>query len=269
VTLLTLPEAALLGVVQGLTEFLPISSSAHLILARTVFGFDAGELNRAFDVACHLGTLVAVIAFFRADIAAMVRAIPSAFSAHPTTDGRRIWLIACATLPIVIVGVLMSDLIDVVRDNERATAWALMLGAGLLFVVERLGPRTGTDATLTPVGAFLIGVAQAMALVPGVSRSGATITAGMLLGMGRIASARFSFLMAVPAIAAAAAKEGLGLRDAALTAHDWQLFGVGLASSAVVGYLAVSVLLKYLVTHRLDVFAWYRIVIAIAILAWL
>jgi undecaprenyl-diphosphatase len=265
----TLVEAALLGVVQGITEFLPISSSAHLILARAVFGWDAGELNRAFDVACHLGTLVAVITFFRADLAAMVRALPGAFRTPVTPDARRIWLIAAATLPIVIVGVLFSDLIDVARDNARATAVAMLLGAGLLFLVERLGPRTGSESSLTMAGAVLVGMAQAVALIPGVSRSGASITAGMLLGLHRLSAARFSFLIGIPAIAAAGANEALQLRAVELTRHDWALFGVGVVSSAAVGYLAISVLLKFLVTHRLDVFGWYRIAVAIAILVWL
>jgi undecaprenyl-diphosphatase len=157
----------------------------------------------------------------------------------------------------------------VARDRDRATAVALLLGAGLLFLVERLGPRPGTEATLTFGGAVVVGMAQAVALVPGVSRSGATITAGMLLGMNRLAAARFSFLIGIPAIAAAAASEALGLRAVALTGHDWTLFGVGLVSSAGVGYLAVAFLLKFLVSHRLDAFAWYRIAVAMAILAWL
>jgi undecaprenyl-diphosphatase len=265
----TLFEAAILGVVQGLTEFLPVSSSAHLILARAVFGWDAGELGLAFDVACHLGTLFAVGAFFGRDIAALFRSVPSALSRRPSPDGRRLWLLAAAMLPVVFVGLTMSDYVDAARDQPRLTAAALIAGAGLLFLVERLGPREGTEATLTMPGAVVIGVAQAMALVPGVSRSGATITAGMLLGMSRLASARFTFLLSVPAIGAAAAREGLKLRHAVLTGHDWALFAVGLVTSAVVGYLAVGFLLKFLVNHRLDVFAWYRIVIGVAILAWL
>jgi undecaprenyl-diphosphatase len=262
-------EAALLGVVQGLTEFLPISSSAHLILARAVFGWDAGALNRPFDVACHLGTLVAVVTYFRADLAAMVRALPGAFSSAPGPDARRIWLIAAATVPIVIVGVAFSGLVDAARENERATAIALLAGAGLLFLVERLAPRTGTDATLSMGGAVLIGIAQALALQPGLSRSGATITAGMLLGLHRLSAARFAFLIGIPAIAAAGANEALGLREVTVTPDDWALFGVGVVSSAVVGYLAIAVLLKFLVSHRLDVFAWYRIAVAIAIFLWL
>ena len=266
---MTLFEAAILGVVQGLTEFLPVSSSAHLILARAVFGWDAGELNLAFDVACHLGTLVAVAAFFGGDIAALFRSIPSALSRRPSTDGRRLWLLAAAMLPVLIVGLTMSDYIDAVRDQPQLTAFALIAGAGLLFLIERLSPREGTEATLTMPGAIVIGAAQAMALVPGVSRSGATITAGMFLGMSRLASARFTFLLSVPAIGAAAVHAGLKLRQHAVTGDDWTLFAVGFVTSAVVGYLTVGFLLKFLVSHRLDVFAWYRIAIGVAILAFL
>lgn len=265
---MTLVEGAILGVVQGLTEFLPISSSAHLILARAVLGWDAGELDLAFDVACHLGTLVAVVAFFRGDITSMIRAIPGAVSRRPDADGRRIWLMAAAMLPIVIVALTLGDYLEIARGRPRLTAAALMAGAGFLFLVERLKLRTGTEDTLTLRGAIVIGVAQVMALVPGVSRSGATITAGMLLGLSRLASARFTFLLSVPAIGAAAAHAGLGLRDVVLSAHDWALFGVGFVTSGVVGYVAVSYLLKFLVSHRLDVFAWYRVVVALAIFAW-
>lgn len=261
---MSLFEAAVLGVVQGLTEFLPVSSSGHLILARWAFGWDAGALGLPFDVACHLGTLAAVVWFFRADLLAMARAVPGAFSPAPSADARRIWLIVAATIPVVIIGLTLKDYIDAVRD-PRVVAYTLILGAGLLFLVERLGPRTGTEATLTMTGAVLIGVAQACALVPGVSRSGATITAGMLLGMHRLAAARFAFVMSVPAIAAAGAKETLELRHVALSAADLQVFGVGFLTSAVVGYVTVNFLLKYLVSHKLDVFGWYRLAIAAAL----
>ncbi len=265
---MTLVEAAWLGVVQGLTEFLPVSSSAHLILVRAVFGWDAGALSLPFDVACHVGTLVAVVAFFRTDLRAIARAVPHVFSRTGHPDVRRLWRVVTATVPIVIVGLLFSDWVDAVREPWVAAS-ALLVGAGLLFVVERLGPRTGSEATLTLTGAGIIGVAQAMALIPGVSRSGATITAGMWLGMNRLAAARFAFVMSVPAITAAAVKEGLELRHVVLTQHDLALFAVGLVTSGVVGYLAVSFLMRYLVSHRLDVFAWYRIAVACAILGWL
>jgi undecaprenyl-diphosphatase len=254
-------EAAILGVVQGLTEFLPVSSSGHLILARWALGSEAGDLGLPFDVACHLGTLAAVVWFFRADLLALTRALPSAFAMPLSPDARRIWLVVAATIPVVIIGLTIKDYIDAVRD-PRVIAWTLILGAGLLFLVERLGPRSGSEATLTVAGAVAIGFAQSCALVPGVSRSGATITAGMLLGMSRLAAARFGFLIGVPAIAGAGAAGMLDLRDVALTSADLQVFAVGFLSSAVVGYVTVSVLLRYLVSHRLDVFAWYRLAVA-------
>lgn len=266
---MTLFEGAVLGVVQGLTEFLPVSSSAHLILARAVFGWDAGELNLAFDVACHLGTLAAVCAFFGGDIGALLRGVPGALALRSDPNSRRLWLLGAAMVPVIVVGLTMSAYLDSVRDQPGLTAAALIAGAGLLFLVERLSPRVGTESTLTMAGALVIGAAQALALVPGVSRSGATITAGMLLGMSRMASARFTFLLSVPAIGAAAVHEGLKLRNLDLSGHDWSLFAVGLTTSAVVGYLTVGFLLKFLVNHRLDVFAWYRIAIGVAIFVWL
>lgn len=265
---MTLFEAAVLGIVQGLTEFLPVSSSGHLILARWAFGWDAGALGLPFDLACHLGTLAAVLWFFRADILAMLRAVPSAFSSTPGPDGRRIWLIVAATIPVVIAGLTLESWFETFRD-PHVIAYTMIIGAGLLFLVERLGPRTGTEATLTMTGAALIGVAQVCALFPGVSRSGATITAGMLLGLNRLAAARFAFLMSVPAIGGAGLKKMLDMREVAPSSTDLQLFAVGFLSSAVVGYLTVNFLLKYLVSHKLDIFAWYRLLIAAALFYWL
>ncbi len=258
---MSLIEAAVLGVVQGLTEFLPVSSSGHLILARWALGWDAGALGLPFDVACHLGTLAAVLWFFRADLLAMARALPDALRGRSTPDALRIWLVVAATVPIVIVGLTLKDWFESFRD-PRVVSYTLALGALLLFLVERLPARTGTEASLTPAGAGLIGVAQVCALFPGVSRSGATITAGMLLGMNRLAAARFAFVMSVPAIAGAGAEEMLGLRHVSLAPGDVQLFVVGFATSALVGYATVALLLKYLVSHRLDVFAWYRLALA-------
>jgi undecaprenyl-diphosphatase len=145
----------------------------------------------------------------------------------------------------------------------------LLAGAALLLAVERVGARGAGEERLTTGGAFVIGVAQTAALVPGVSRSGATIAAGMALGLRRDVAARFTFLLSVPAILAAAAKEGLALRHLPFTAADAQLFLVGLATSAVVGYITVKYFIRFLATHRLDVFAWYRIALAGLTFAWL
>jgi undecaprenyl-diphosphatase len=262
--------AALLGIVQGLTEFLPVSSSAHLILARAFFGWDADAFGLPFDVACHVGTLLAVVVFFRRDLANMARAVPRAFTARPGTDGRRIWLIAVGTVPVVIVGGLIwNDAIKEATRTPMVAAVMLILGAGLLLAVERFGTRGADEEGITPAGAFVIGVAQTAALVPGVSRSGATIATGMALGLRREVAARFTFLLSVPAILAAAVEEALNLRGTAFTAADAQLFLVGMVTSAVVGYLTVKYFIRFLATHRLDVFAWYRLALAGATFVWL
>jgi undecaprenyl-diphosphatase len=261
--------AALLGVVQGLTEFLPVSSSAHLILARAFFGWDAGVFGSAFDVACHVGTLAAVIVFFRGDLVAMARSLPDAVRGVGSPEARRIWLIAAGTVPIVIVGTLFADVIEGVVRTPVVAATALALGAGLLLWIERAGRAGHGEEVLTPGGAFVIGIAQAAALVPGVSRSGATIATGMALGLRRAVAARFTFLMSVPAILAAAAKKGLELRTMPFDADVATLFAVGMVTSGLVGYVTVKYFIRFLERNRLDVFAWYRLALAAATFVWL
>jgi undecaprenyl-diphosphatase len=260
---LSLLVAALLGVVQGLTEFLPISSSAHLIIARDLFGVHLAEpLDLAFDVACHVGTLAAVIVVFRREILAMARGLPGAFGGAPDAGGRRVRLIAAGTLPVVVVGALGGAAFEDTLRTPAVAAAALALGALLLFAAERATSHTRLEEDLTIRHALLIGVAQATALIPGVSRSGVTIGTGMLLGYRRRDVARFTFLLSVPAILAAAAKNGLELRHVALSRADLQAFAVAMATSGVVGYLAITFFLRFVANHRLDVFAWYRLALA-------
>jgi undecaprenyl-diphosphatase len=262
-------RAALLGSVQGITEFLPVSSSAHLILARAFFGWNVDAFGLPFDVACHVGTLLAVLVFFRQDLFAMLGALPAALSGSRAPDARRIWLIAVGTVPIVIVGLTLADLIEGSTRTPAVAATMLLVGAVLLFVIERIGVAGRGEEALGFGGAFLIGVAQSVALVPGVSRSGITIATGMGLGLRRDVAARFTFLLSVPAILAAAAKEGIALRGTSFGSSELTLFAVGMATSAVVGYLSVKYLIRFLSTHRLDVFAWYRIALALVTFAWI
>lgn len=262
-------EAALLGVVQGLTEFLPVSSSAHLILARAFTGWDPERFGLAFDVALHVGTLAAVLIYFRADLVAMLRAVPRLVRPDPGPAERRLRLIAVGTVPIVIVGGLWNEGIETATRTPLVSATALLLGAGLLLLIERIGSHGRADDTLGPGGAFAIGAAQAVALIPGVSRSGATIAAGMLCGLRRDAAARFAFLLSVPAILAAAAKATLDLQASGWVGVDGRLFAVGMVTSAVVGYVTVKYFIRFLATHRLDVFAWYRVVLALGTFTWL
>jgi undecaprenyl-diphosphatase len=268
---MSLVYAVLLGVIQGLTEFLPVSSSAHLILARTFFGWDAEQFGMAFDVACHVGTLVAVLVYFRSDILAMIRAIPRVGTLAGPAPDPAAWtalLIVVGTVPAIVVGVAFGGVIEATLRRPEVAGATLAVGALAFFAVERYGARRRTRESLGLWDAILIGCAQAAALVPGVSRSGATMATGMALGMRRDESARFVFLLGVPAILAAAVKEGLPLVKNGLPSGEGPLFAAGIVSSAVVGYLAVRFFIRYVGRHSLAAFAWYRLALAAAVLAW-
>jgi undecaprenyl-diphosphatase len=263
--------AVLLGIVQGLTEFLPVSSSAHLILARAFFGWEMPEkAGLAFDVAVHVGTLAAILVFFRREVAAMVASSATALSSRANAEGRLARMIVIGTLPVVVVGLLFSDVIEAYLRTPAVAVGALTVGALAMLAAERTGLRERTEASLGWADAILIGIAQASALIPGMSRSGTTIAVGMFLGMRRDAAARFTFLLAIPAMCAAAGKEGLALvragDDAAL---DLRIFAAGMIASAVVGYLTIKYFLRFLAGNRLDLFAYYRLALAAVTLAWL
>jgi undecaprenyl-diphosphatase len=178
-------------------------------------------------------------------------------------------LIAAGTLPIVIVGLLFTDFIEQRLRTPEVAAAALAVGALAMILAERLGPRSRVETTLGWIDAVLIGCAQAAALVPGMSRSGSTIAIGMFLGLRRDAAARFTFLLAIPATVAAAGKEGLELRHLPLSGETVTLFAVGVLVSGIVGYLTIKYFLRFLAGHRLDVFAYYRLVLAAATVVWL
>ena len=308
-------QAALLGVVQGLTEFLPVSSSAHLILARAFFGFDVDKFGLSFDVACHIGTFVAVLIYFRREVTQMIVSVPRIFqpglaqaghhevatsSPEAGRDGlaagsgtwaaygaggpyslgnrygvrgdqgvRLLWLLVIGTVPAVIVGLLFSKKIEEHLRTPPVAALALALGAVGLFIAERTSHKTRSDGSLTMAEAFWLGCAQAVALIPGVSRSGVTMTVALLFGLRRPAAARFVFLLAIPAIFAAAAHEGVEVFKAGPGADVAMLFIIGVVSSAIVGYIAVTWFIRYLATHSLDVFAWYRLALSGSVVIWL
>ena len=261
--------AALLGVVQGLTEFLPVSSSGHLILARAFFGWDPGRFGIAFDVACHVGTLLAVVAFFRADVVRLIAAAPGALTGRDGEYERLGRLIIAGTIPIVIVGGLFADIIEGRLRSPLVVAVTLTLGGIGLIAAERLGRKTRDARSLGYVEAFAIGCAQALALAPGISRSGATLTLAMLLNVERASAARFVFLLSLPAIVAAAAKEALDLAEVGLAGLPVALMAVGLVVSAVVGYITVKYFVRYLAAHSLEVFAYYRFALAAVTVVWL
>jgi undecaprenyl-diphosphatase len=262
--------AALLGVVQGLTEFLPVSSSAHLVLARAFFGWnvDEGAFGLAFDVALHAGTLIAIVLFFWRDLVAMLTALPGALRA-PRGPAKIVRLIVLGTIPVVVFGVTVASYMEEHWRTPPVIAGTLIIGGVWLMAAERIGSKDRTEDALTPGGAVLVGVAQSTALIPGMSRSGSTISMAMLLGLTRESAARFSFLLGVPAIAAAAAKEGLHVVKAGLTAHDAALFLLGMTVSALVGYATIRFFLRYLTGHSLDAFAYYRLALAAVTVIWL
>jgi undecaprenyl-diphosphatase len=268
-------QAALLGVVQGLTEFLPVSSSAHLILARAFFGFDAAKFGLPFDVACHVGTTLAVMVFFRADLARMIAALPrvltwrSAGERAPDEGARLVWLLVVGTIPAVVAGVLFGDAIERSLRTPQVAAVTLALGAFAFLAAERVGRQDRTASGVSIGEAFWIGCAQALALVPGVSRSGATITMALVFGLDRVSAARFVFVLGIPAILGAAVREAPALLASGVNGGPAGIVPIGLVSSALVGYLAIRFFLQYVGRYSLAVFAWYRLALAAGVVIWL
>lgn len=251
-------EAILLGLVQGLTEFIPVSSSGHLLLVHELFG--SGDNSLSFDVALHVGTLLALIVFFRKDLLALALNITK-----KTKEGALARLLILATIPAALLGLLFSGYID---DHLRSP-FVVALGLGLVGVVMLIvdsmaAQKTDEDAAITTRQGLLIGVAQCAALIPGVSRSGATITAGLALGVDRVKAARFSFLLAIPIITGSAL--GILLKDSANLSNEGVALYVGVITAFVSGLFAISFLLKVIGRVGLKPFAIYRILLAVIVL---
>jgi undecaprenyl-diphosphatase len=247
----TLLQAVVLGIVQGITEWLPISSTAHLVLVPWVLGWPAP--SEPFLVLVQDGTLLAVLVYFRRDLLSIARGIR--FRAPLSTPESRLgWWILLGTLPAVAVGLAFRRFFRDLQGMPVVIAGVLIGATALLFLGERLGKRARGLDTLTARDALLVGAAQAVALFPGVSRSGATISGGMLAGLDRAAAARVSFLLSIPVMAGAGILE---LPD--LVGDDVPAVVAGTLASAVVGYGAIHWLLGYLARKPLTAFAWYRI----------
>lgn len=258
-------EAIFLGVVQGLTEFLPVSSSGHLLLGQYFLGMDQARFGLTFDAAIHTGTVLAVISYFWRDLLRMAGAFLRSLRGpnFEERDQRMAYLILVATIPAGVIGLLFQNFFEgpAVR-SPWLVAFNLVLVGALFIVGEVVGRQNRTSDKLGFKEALAIGLAQTVALFPGVSRSGGTITLGLFLGLRRDEAARFSFLMSVPITAAAAL---LSLADAfgsGIDAGDALLFVAGSVTSGVVGYLAIRFLLNYLAGHSLRVFAYYRFALA-------
>jgi undecaprenyl-diphosphatase len=281
--LITILEAIILGIVQGATEFIPISSSAHLILVPWLAGWtDPALTSLPFDVALHMGTLVAVLVFFAADWVRLFRAgIASIVERRIGNDPNRkqAWFIVIGTIPGVIVGALAESKIEELfhQPNTPIQPAALVVmaviiaGLGLLlWLADRMAKHLAEMEELSLKQVILIGLSQALAIFPGVSRSGSTITAGLALGLKREAAARFSFLLSAPIIAGAGLKslydiiKGAGAGTFSTT--DLVVFLAGFITAAVIGYLCIRFLLNYLQKNTINVFAYYRFALAILVL---
>jgi undecaprenyl-diphosphatase len=263
---LELLQAIVLGIVQGLTEFLPVSSSGHLLLGQYFLGLDQERFGLSFDVALHMGTLVAVVSYFWRDLLRMAFAFFRSFSHRDLAndaDQRMAYLIIAATVPAAVIGFFLEGFFE---GPAVRSPWVVVFNfvlIGVLFIVgEVVGKRTRRASKLRFGEAVGIGFAQAAALVPGVSRSGATITLGLFLGLRREEAARFSFLMSVPIIAGAGSLKVGEVILQGMDAAQAVLFVVGFVTSAVVGYVTIRFLLNYLTNHSLRAFAFYRFGVA-------
>ena len=247
-------QASILGVVQGLTEFLPVSSSGHLAIIPWLFGWR--DLGLTFDVALHLGTLVALTAYFWKDWVDILKNWRSPF----------LWLILLGCVPAAALGYKYEEYFDV---YFRAPLFigSLMIIMGLVMgAAEMYGKKIRGEETITLRDSLVIGFAQALALMPGVSRSGITITAGLFSGLRRESAARFAFLLAMPITAGAGLLKLKHVLKSGIPAPEAAPFAAGIIFAAVAGYFAIKYLLKYLQSHQLYIFVWYRIAFGAAVL---
>ena len=260
---MTVFQALVLGILQGLAEFLPISSSAHLALAPWVFGWP--EPGLAVDVALHVGTLVAVLIYFRDEWMKLIVAALEIVRTQrvQTVEQRRVLYLIVATIPGAIAGVFLNDYAESTFRSPELIAIALAAMGFVLWIVDRERPDTRPLESIHWADALLIGIAQAAALLPGVSRSGATITAGRALALDRASAATFSFLMSMPIIAAAAIFKVPHLLHSGGASLPLL---AGVLASAVSGWLAIAIVMRYVRSHSYGVFAAYRIVLGAAVL---
>jgi len=266
-------HAIVLGLTQGLTEFFPVSSSGHLAIVPWLFGWDDfgnGEtLAKAFDVALHLGTLVGAVAYFRTDLRRYLRAGLAAVFARGepvTQDGRMAWLLALSAVPAAVIGAALSSTIEGLDDEIWLIGVMLIAFALVLYWADHLGGDRGFD-TFSRRDALLMGLGQALALQPGVSRSGVTISVGRWLGLDRDAAARISFLMSIPVIAGAGLFQFAKVQaDGGIPSDFLGPFLWGMVAAGVSGWLAVWFTLRWVRTHTFTLFVVYRIALGVLVL---
>lgn len=257
------------GLIQGLTEFLPISSSGHLLILEKFFNLN-WQANLFFVVMLHWGTLLALIIFFRSEIIRIIKGFFQSlvkWNLKNDFNQRLAWFIILATIPAALVGYFAEDIIVNYFSSLLSVALAFILVALLFFLAEKTGKRTQSLEKANWFNVLMIGLGQILAFVPGVSRSGITIVAGLSQNLKREEAARFSFLLALPVILGAGLKELFSLDS--IENINFLFIGLGFLSALIFSYLTIKYILRFLVDHSLKTFAWYRLIIGCLILIWL
>ncbi|MFA6422145.1 MAG: undecaprenyl-diphosphatase UppP [Candidatus Buchananbacteria bacterium] len=264
--------AILAGAIQGITEFIPVSSSGHLVLFHDIFKFNLPD-NLMFDALLHLGTLVALIIFFFKDIIKLIAGFFSSlvkWNLKNDQNQKLAWMIIIGIIPAGLIGYFSEDLINKYLHqsiySSLVVAIMLIVVAILFFAIEKYASLKKDLTELTAKDSIILGFAQAVALIPGTSRSGITIIAGMWRNFKREEAARFSFLLSIPIILGAGLKSFMDVGE--WSAQQMPLFAVAFLTSAITGYFAIKFLLKFLSNHSLKAFAWYRLIIGCLILIW-
>ena len=261
-------QAIILAIVQGLTEFLPVSSTAHLAVIPRLFGWTDRGLD--YDVALHLGTLLAVlIYFFRDWVQVVANGLGLSYrGAKPDENSRLLlWFLVAATIPGALAGKLLKDYAEGPWRNLYVIGASMIILGIIMGVADRFGKEKRGLDQMSWTDALLIGIGQAFAIIPGVSRSGSTITVGRFRHLDREAAARFSFLLSTPIIAGAAAADALEMRKTGIPEDMKMPYLVGMVVSAIVGVVVIAFFLKYLKRHSLSVFVWYRVIFGIMVIA--
>ena len=259
-------QTLLLALVQGITEFLPISSSAHLILPFEILGWP--DQGLAFDVAVHLGTLIAVVVYFWRDLLGLLRGFIQNIAGKPNEDGRLAINLLIASLPIVIVGLLLKSLVEGELRSAGVIATSTIVFGVVLFLADKFSSSHRSDQELTWLHALVIGLAQCLALIPGTSRSGITMSAALALGYTRQAASRMSFLLSVPTILGASV---LMLKDLATidVAVNWSQLATGMVAAGITAYLCIRLFLGFIDRIGFMPFVLYRLVLGSALAAYL
>jgi len=265
---LSLVQSIVIGVIEGLTEFLPVSSTAHMDIFPQLFGWD--DPGSAFSAVIQLGPILAIIAYFRKDIAKYLKGMaknPNPFKIDPeNTDAKMGWYAILATPPVLLAGKLLEKKIDSSFRGLAIVAGALIVGSIVLWFAEQVGKRDKKMEAMTLNEAIIVGLAQAVALIPGISRSGSTLTAALFLGMKREEAARFSFLLGLPAITAAGLKEFHELWKVGLDAHGWMVLSCGLVVASISAFVAIWSLMHVLERFSAWPFVIYRGLMGVVLL---